>query len=74
MTGKPSATSLTITGTFHFGPFVLKMRLNFVNFSVPRRISGGTGQERGGKKETGERKRPGQGNWQRKRKRKEKKR
>lgn len=50
------------------------MRLNFVNFSVPRRISGGTGQERGGKKETGERKRPGQGNWQRKRKRKEKKR
>ena len=41
MTAKVRAKSLTFT--FHFGPFVLKIRLNFVNFPVPRRISRGTG-------------------------------
>ena len=33
MTAKFSAKSLTIT--FHFGPFVVKMRFNFVNLQYP---------------------------------------
>lgn len=49
-----------------------KNEVQLCKFTVPRGISRGTGQERGGKKETGERKRPGQGSWERKRKRKEK--